>query len=291
MEHFPEGRVRRILSDSLFTSARPIYWDEYFNYASSPTFAKLERRFGCRLFPRLAFFTGPKGAGKTSAARICGMIASCNRILAHLKIEPDARGLRPCGICEACVAVQSSEAHENDNYRELNASHALFPDHLENALKARHYGGWRRDPHVPLTIAIDEAAGLSKDQWKMMHKEVEDVQGVCFIFVMRLTEKPQISEPMQDRMLNKEYEFQIPSLLDTVNGIRRLMSQLGLNIDVESARILANSGRSSMRGVLESLDDTRDLWPTITADAIRGRFRPLLEDSAVRNRGADEVDD
>src|SRR5262249_40532715 len=101
----------------LFRTARPCCWEEYYNYdPEALQFARLRSRFGSRRFPSLALFRGPSGSGKTTGARVVGAIGACQLVKERLKRDPDSRSLKPCGICERCLAVQAGEDTDGGYY-------------------------------------------------------------------------------------------------------------------------------------------------------------------------------
>jgi DNA polymerase III gamma/tau subunit len=269
-----------ILSGSLCVRARPVWFEDYFNYEGNATLARLANRFGGGRCPQTSFFYGPTGSGKTTCARICGMISCCVTVAARLKANPEARALRPCGECRGCIAVMTSQGHEHDGYQEINASASDFEERFAAAMENRHYAKWTGSKLLPMVIAIDEAAGLREAQWKSLHKVVEDTQGVSFIFIMRGVEMGALTPPMRDRMQNREYEFLLPNEDQAVSGIVRLASRLGCNLELGAARLLRRVGGNSVRGLLDRLDETRDLWPDLSAAKIVERFAIRVEEDA-----------
>jgi DNA polymerase III gamma/tau subunit len=244
----------RILAGSLSMTLRPSRWDEYFNFETEPVFRRLGIRFGSSAFPQIAGFWGPSGSGKTSAARIAGMLSCCEIIDATLRQNSEARNLHPCGVCRGCISVRFSEGRALDGYRELNASSSDFRERFDAAMAIRHYSKWTGSKRLPLVIAIDEAAGIPEAQWKFFHKDVEDTQGVCFIFIMRSVETKSLTQPMLDRMRGDIYEFALPSSEQIALGLLNSCALLGCHLTLDAAQYITRFGGNSMRGAFNCLD-------------------------------------
>ncbi|WP_040852262.1 DNA polymerase III subunit gamma/tau [Nitrosospira lacus] len=180
-------------------------------------------------------FTGTRGIGKTTIARILAKALNC-----QTGITPT-----PCGICSTCTEIDSGrfvdliemDAASNtqvDKMREL----------LENALYAPTSARYK-------IYIIDEVHMLSKSAFNAMLKTLEEPPEHVK-FVLATTDPQKIPVTVLSRCLQFNLK-QIPLPL-IVAHLKHVLEQEKISCDATSLQLLARAAQGSMRDALSILD-------------------------------------
>lgn len=180
-------------------------------------------------------FTGTRGVGKTTIARILAKALNCETGITTT----------PCGKCSACIEIDSGhfvdlvelDAASNtqvDNMREL----------LENALYAPTCARYK-------IYIIDEVHMLSKSAFNAMLKTLEEPPDHVK-FVLATTEPQKIPITILSRCLQFNLK-QIPPNLIAIH-LKYVLEQEKISCDEASLQLLARASQGSMRDALSMLD-------------------------------------
>lgn len=180
-------------------------------------------------------FTGTRGVGKTTIARILAKALNCDVGITS----------SPCGTCSACVSIDGGsfvdlielDAASNtqvDNMREL----------LENALYAPTSARYK-------IYIIDEVHMLSKSAFNAMLKTLEEPPAHVK-FVLATTDPQKIPVTVLSRCLQFNLK-QIP-LTKIVAHLKKILQEEKINSDAVSLQLLARAAQGSMRDALSMLD-------------------------------------
>ncbi|MDH5552848.1 MAG: DNA polymerase III subunit gamma/tau, partial [Nitrosomonas sp.] len=180
-------------------------------------------------------FTGTRGVGKTTIARILAKSLNCDTGITA----------SPCGTCSACVNIDGGnfvdlielDAASNtqvDNMREL----------LENALYAPTSARYK-------IYIIDEVHMLSKSAFNAMLKTLEEPPAHVK-FVLATTDPQKIPVTVLSRCLQFNLK-QIP-LTKIVAHLNTILAHEKITSDAVSLQLLARAAQGSMRDALSMLD-------------------------------------
>ena len=198
-------------------------------------------------------FSGPRGTGKTSSARILAKMVNCER-------GPTAT---PCGVCEQCVRIR--EGTHLDVWEIDAASHGGVDDARELRERAPTAPAQGREK----VYIIDEAQRLSREAFDALLKLLEEPPpGVRF--VLATTEPHKMPPTIVGRC--QRFEFRrIPT--DTLAAhLRRIAEAEGVTLDAEAAELVAREAEGSARDALSLLDQAVVLGGGSVSEEIVGRL-------------------
>jgi len=179
-------------------------------------------------------FSGPRGTGKTSTARILAMALNC----------ADLQDGEPCGACESCVEIRrgaSVDVHELDaaSNRKLDEMRDLLS---RVALGTR--GRWK-------IYIIDEVHQLTADAASALLKTLEEPPGHV-VFVLATTDPQKVLPTIQSRTLHFEFHLLASEVLGDL--LRSVNTQAGLGVASEAIDLVVRRGHGSARDALTVLD-------------------------------------
>ncbi len=197
-------------------------------------------------------FTGPRGTGKTSTARLLAKAVNC---LAEAVED------RPCPECAICVAV--NEARLLDLI-EIDAASNTGVDDIRDL---REKVGFRPGEARIKVYIIDEVHMLSKSAFNALLKTLEEPPEHV-IFVLATTEPEKIPATITSRC--QRFDFRRIKLSDIVGRLVYIVEQEGLEAEPEALEYIARQGSGSMRDAISLLDQlTAYSSETISLELVR----------------------
>ncbi len=182
--------------------------------------------------PTAMVFSGPRGSGKTSSARILGAAANCD-------IRPG-----PCGSCSSCIAVLQGKSLD---VLEIDAATNGSVDDIRALRETVRYSisGRKR------VVILDEAQSLTREAFSALLKMLEEPPPNT-VFTLVTTEPRRIPDTVLSRCMTFAFrKLTIPSMIDRMEYI---CEQEALAVDPALLHTIAERADGGMRDAIMLLD-------------------------------------
>ncbi len=182
-------------------------------------------------------FSGTRGVGKTTIARVFAKCLNCQKA--------DMPMLEPCNECTACMEIKDGRHIE---FLEVDAASRTGVDDMRELLESVQYKPANARYKIYL---IDEVHMLSKSSFNALLKTLEEPPPHV-MFLMATTEAEKVPKTVLSRCLQLNLKV-IPET-QIREHIQSLLDLENINYDDESLNLIANSAQGSIRDGLTLLD-------------------------------------
>ncbi len=211
---------------AIYQRSRPIHWDEVIGqeHVKDVLRPALERgRIG-----HAYLFSGPRGVGKTTTARLIAMTVNCD----------DASAVKPCGVCESCrmviagrhpdvLEIDAASNNSVDDVRDLREKVALQP--MRGSSKV---------------YILDEAHMMSKSAFNALLKTLEEPPAHV-VFILATTEPERLPPTILSRC--QHYRFRRHSVEEICGKLEMLATREGVNAQRDALMLIARTADGAMR--------------------------------------------
>src|SRR5712691_7615179 len=210
-------------------------------------------------------FAGPRGVGKTTAARILAMALNC----------PQRQGGEPCGVCESCTRIWTGQA--NLDVVELDAASNRGVDDARDLRERAMYAASGEERYK--VYIVDEAHMLTREAWNALLKILEEPPPRV-VFVFATTEPQKIAQsaaPILSRLQRFDFRRIGPHAITT--RLEQVLAAEGLAADADAVHLVARSADGGMRDGLSILDQVLSFGEgPVTAQRVREVLGLIPED-------------
>jgi DNA polymerase III subunit gamma/tau len=182
-------------------------------------------------------FSGHRGIGKTTVARILAMALNC-RSTNHPVAEP-------CGVCESCTEIRAGNSVD---VIEIDAATNRGIDEIRELREAARYRPARDRFKIYI---LDEAHQITDAAFNALLKTLEEPPD-HIIFMLATTQPEDIPQTIRSRC--QHFSFRAVKFADIVGQLRDLVGRESIHADEDALALLAEAGDGSMRDALSILD-------------------------------------
>jgi DNA polymerase-3 subunit gamma/tau len=182
-------------------------------------------------------FTGGKGTGKTSTARILAKSLNCQ--------SSKSSTINPCGTCSLCKSVASSSAID---VTELDAASNSGVDNMRDMIANLQYKPIEGSYKI---LIIDECHALSSQSWQTLLKIVEEPPAHV-VFIFATTEVEKVPSTIVSRC--QRFDFRKIPLTEVNNHLGDVASKENINIGAAGINAIAKVSKGHLRDSLKLLD-------------------------------------
>ena len=181
-------------------------------------------------------FTGPRGVGKTTCARILAKIINC---------ENPVNKVEACNECSSCKAFNDNASF---NIHELDAASNNSVENIRALIEQVRF----QPQHGKFKVfIIDEVHMLSTSAFNAFLKTLEEPPSYA-IFILATTEKHKIIPTILSRC--QIFDFKRIQIADTVIQLERICEKEGIKAEKEALHTIANKADGAMRDALTIFD-------------------------------------
>jgi DNA polymerase-3 subunit gamma/tau len=207
-------------------------------------------------------FSGHRGIGKTTIARILAMALNCRNAIGSA-VRPTAE---PCEVCESCTEIRAGNAVD---VIEIDAATNRGIDEIRELRDAARYRPARDKYKIYI---LDEAHQITDAAFNALLKTLEEPPD-HIVFMMATTQPEDFPQTVRSRC--QHFSFHAVKLVDILGELRGIAEREGVDADEGALSLLAEAGDGSMRDALSIMDQA-------IASAPVDDGRPRLDAGQIR---------
>jgi DNA polymerase-3 subunit gamma/tau len=186
-------------------------------------------------------FSGHRGIGKTTIARILAQALNCRNEVG----SPERPDPEPCGVCDSCVEIRQGNAVD---VIEIDAATNRGIDEIRELRDAARYSPARDRYKIYI---LDEAHQITEAAFNALLKTLEEPPAHV-IFMMATTEPENIPQTIRSRC--QHFSFHAVKFDDILNQLRTIAAAEQVTAEDDALALLAEAGDGSMRDALSIMD-------------------------------------
>jgi DNA polymerase III subunit gamma/tau len=182
-------------------------------------------------------FSGHRGIGKTTVARILAMALNCR--------SSDRPVPEPCGVCDSCTEIRAGNSVD---VIEIDAATNRGIDEIRELREAARYRPARDRFKIYI---LDEAHQITDAAFNALLKTLEEPPGHV-VFMLATTQPEDIPQTIRSRC--QHFSFRAVRFEEILAHLREIATREKIEADEDALSLLAEAGDGSMRDALSILD-------------------------------------
>jgi DNA polymerase III subunit gamma/tau len=199
-------------------------------------------------------FSGHRGIGKTTIARILAMALNCRNTIG----SAERPTFEPCAVCDSCKEVRAGNSLD---VIEIDAATNRGIDEIRELRDAARYAPARDRYKIYL---LDEAHQITDAAFNALLKTLEEPPEHV-VFMMATTQPEDIPQTIRSRC--QHFSFHAVKFDDIVAELTQIAAKEGILADAQALSLLAEAGDGSMRDALSIMDQAIASAPMVDGKA------------------------
>jgi len=200
-------------------------------------------------------FSGHRGIGKTTVARILAMSLNCRSSSDNKPVA------EPCGVCDSCIEIRAGNAVD---VIEIDAATNRGIDEIRELREGARYRPARDRFKIYI---LDEAHQITDAAFNALLKTLEEPPSHV-IFMMATTQPEDIPQTIRSRC--QHFSFRAVKFEDIMGQLRDIVTKEKIPADDDALALLAEAGDGSLRDALSILDQAiASTSDHLTLDSVR----------------------
>jgi DNA polymerase-3 subunit gamma/tau len=199
-------------------------------------------------------FSGHRGIGKTTIARILACALNCRNVIG----SPERPSAEPCEVCDSCLEIRAGNSVD---VIEIDAATNRGIDEIRELRDAARYRPSRDKYKIYI---LDEAHQITDAAFNALLKTLEEPPD-HIVFMMATTQPEDIPQTVRSRC--QHFSFHAVKLVDIMGELRGIAAHEGIDADEGALSLLAEAGDGSMRDALSIMDQAIASAPVLDGKA------------------------
>ena len=242
---------------------RPSRFDELIG--QDPITSTLKQALSSNRIAPAYIFSGPRGTGKTSSARIFAKSLNC--------LKSEKATTEPCGECELCKGINSGNALD---VIEIDAASNTGVENIRDLIERSRFAPAKARWKV---YVIDECHMLSTAAFNALLKTLEEPPAQV-VFILATTDPQRVLPTILSRCMR--FDFRRIGLQDLETHLNNIASKEEIAIKEEAILLIAKHSQGGLRDAESLLDQVSLLPPPITESTILNLIGAVPEEELIK---------